>query len=100
VVSKNVDLEMKTCEDFNVKLCSSCIVRSYGRIDGVVYKEFQICWVEGFRTRYSGLNYDIIRENIKRLALRKVYNGCYLVAALREYYPEYYSMYEKMLLLA
>lgn len=94
MVSKDVNIKMKTCKDFNIELCSYC--------DDPVYSGLSGCFIEHYRIQ---IEESITSSTVKKLLFKYIMSrpniaaSPRLITALEEYYPKYAITFQNMLLL-
>lgn len=116
---------MKTCKDFGIETCSSCRKSSIAAFMKFVVKLIHhdeiYCLVQYYKSKIHSMRKEDIRDYLMAVITSGIsateqpefckilwmtvepapheYDLQYLEIALREYYPEYWNTYKKMLLL-
>lgn len=84
---------IKTCKDFNIEICSFCR-------DGKILI-FNKCSIEYNYKMFDKLPYDQACLHIKDLVYSFFdYELIYVKAALKEYFPQLFNYYNKIILLS
>jgi hypothetical protein len=73
-------------------VCSNCAIYS-----AKAYCNYD-CWIEMWNRYFQDcIKHNTMKETIKTAVIKQP--GCFYLYALKYYYPEHYSTYEKLLLL-